>query len=174
MNSGLSTFTSVHVALSLVGIGSGFVVVFGLLTAKRLDALTAVFLASTAATSVTGFGFPFERFLPSHAVGIISLVVLAIAVLARYARRLAGPSRRTYVVSAVTALYLNVFVLIVQAFRRVPILTAMAPTQTEPPFLFAQVVVLVLFVVLAVKAIIQFRGETIGGLIEPASRAQRS
>jgi hypothetical protein len=104
----MTTFTFVHVVLSLVGIFSGFVVVFGLIAAKRLDIWTAVFLASTVATSVTGFLFPFEHFLPSHGVGILSLVVLAVAILARYAFHLAGAWRRTYVVSAVIALYLNV------------------------------------------------------------------
>src|SRR6266446_586266 len=96
---GMTPFTFVHVVLSLVGIGSGFVVVYGLFAAKRLDAWTAAFLASTVATSVTGFLFPFERFLPSHAVGLISLAVLAVAVLARYALHLAGAWRRVYVVS---------------------------------------------------------------------------
>ena len=158
---GLTAFTFLHVALSLVGICSGFVVVFGLLTKKRLDGWTALFLATTVATSLTGFGFPFDHFLPSHAVGIISLLVLAVAILARYARHLAGAWRRIYVICAVIALYLNVFVLIVQAIRRVPVLTAMAPTQSEPPFLFTQLVVLVLFVMLATLASIQFGNQTI-------------
>ncbi len=105
-----STFTFVHVLLSLVGIGSGFVVVFGLLTGKRLDGWTALFLATTVATSVTGFLFPFDHLLPSHKVGIISLVVLAVAILARYAFHLTGAWRRVYVISALVALYLNVFV----------------------------------------------------------------
>jgi len=130
MNFGMTTFTFVHVVLSLVGIFSGFVVVFGLIAAKRLDIWTAVFLASTVATSVTGFLFPFEHFLPSHGVGILSLVVLAVAILARYAFHLAGAWRRIYAVSAVIALYLNVFVLIVQLFQKVPALETMAPTQS--------------------------------------------
>src|SRR5439155_8179662 len=96
--------------ISLVGIGSGFVVIFGLLAGKRLDGWTALFLVTTVATSVTGFGFPFDHLLPSHKVGIISLAVLAVAILARYAFHLAGGWRRIYVISAVTALYLNVFV----------------------------------------------------------------
>ena len=152
-----STFTFVHVLLSLVGIGSGGIVLFGLLTGKRLNGWTALFLASTVATSVTGFAFPFDRLLPSHKVGILSLVVLAVAILARYLRQLSGVWRWIYVVSASTALYLNVFVGVVQAFLKVPALKAMAPTQSEPPFLFPQLTVLGLFVVLAIAAALRFR-----------------
>src|SRR5271169_4442955 len=129
-----ATFTLLHVLISLIGIGSGFVVVSGLLTGKRLDGWTALFLATTVTTSVTGFLFPFDHLLPSHKVGIISLVVLAVAILACYALHLTGAWRRIYVVSALIALYLNVFVAVVQAFLKVPTLKAMAPTQTEPPF----------------------------------------
>ena len=146
----ISTFTFVHVLLSLVGIGSGFVVMFGLLTGKRLDGWTALFLATTVATSVTGFGFPVDHLLPSHKVGIISLVVLAVAILARYALHLASAWRRIYVVCAAVALYLNVFVGVVQAFLKVPALTAMAPKQTEPAFVITQLVVLALFIVLTI------------------------
>jgi hypothetical protein len=154
----LATYTSVHVILSLVGIFSGLVVVFGMLGGKRLDGLTALFLVSTVATSVTGFGFPFDHLLPSHKVGIISLVVLAIAILARYALHLAGPWRRIYAICALLALYLNVFVAVVQSFLKVPALKAMAPTQSEPPFLVAQVVVLALFVLLGIRAAVKFHG----------------
>src|SRR5271169_296453 len=136
---GMTTFTLVHVVLSLIGIFSGFVVVFGLLKANRMDGWTAIFLASTVLTSVTGFLFPFHKFLPSYGVGIVSLIVLAIAIYARYAGHLAGGLRRAYVISAVIALYLNVFVLIAQLFMKVPALHAMAPTQSEPPFLIAQI-----------------------------------
>src|SRR5216110_3118587 len=129
----LSTFTLVHVVISLTGIGSGLLVMYGLLIGKRLDGATATFLASTVATSVTGFGFPFDHLLPSHKVGILSLLVLALAILARYPLHLAGAWRSVYVVGATTALYLNVFVGVVQAFLKVPALTAMAPKQTEPP-----------------------------------------
>ena len=153
----LATYTLVHVVLSLVGIVSGFVVAAGLLGSKRLDGWTALFLATTAATSLTGFGFPFDHLLPSHVVGGISLVVLAAAILARYARHLEGAWRWIYVVGAVLALYLNVFVLVVQAFMKVPALNAMAPTQSEPPFLAAQSVVLLLFLVLGTAAVKKFR-----------------
>ena len=138
---GMTTFTFVHVVLSLIGIGSGLVVVFGLFTSKRLDGWTAVFLTATVATSVTGFGFPFVKFLPSHGVGIVSLIVLAIVILARYGKHLEGSWHWVYAAGAIVALYLNVFVLVVQLFRKVPALQAMAPTQSEPPFQVTQLAV---------------------------------
>jgi hypothetical protein len=149
----LAIYTIVHVVISLVGIGSGLIVMFGLLAGQRLDGQTVLFLATTVATSVTGYGFPFEHLLPSHIVGAISLVVLALAIYARYARHLAGPWRATYVICAVLALYLNVFVLIVQLFLNVPALHLLAPTQSEPPFGVAQLVVLVLFIALGTLAV---------------------
>lgn len=153
----ISTFTLVHVALSLAGIGSGFIVVYGLLTGKQLDGWTAVFLATTVLTSATGFLFPVEHLLPSHIVGIISLLVLAVAIIARYGIHLAGAWRSIYVVSAVLALYLNSFVAVVQSFLKVPALKALAPTQKEPPFLVAQLVVMAIFVVLGIFAVKKFR-----------------
>jgi len=156
-----STCTVVHVWLSVLGIGSGFIVLFGLLTGKRLDGWTALLLASTVATSMTGFGVPFDHLLPSHQVGIISLFVLAVAILARYAFHLSGAWRWIDAVGAVVALYLNVFVAIVQAFQKVPALKAIAPTQSEPSFVLTQLVVLALFVVLAVTAAIKFRNEQV-------------
>lgn len=153
----MKTFTLIHVVISLAGILSGFVVAYGLLSRKLLNGWTAFFLATTVATSVTGFGFPFERLLPSHKVGILSLVVLAFALYALYGRRLAGVWRHVYVVSALVALYFNVFVLVVQAFLKVPALKPLAPKQSEPPFVIAQGVVLLLFIVLGVFAVIRFR-----------------
>src|SRR5258708_34620006 len=141
----LATYTILHVLISLIGIGSGLIVMFGLLKGKRFDTLTLVFLATTALTSITGFGFPFEHLLPSHIVGIISLLVLAIAMPARYLLHLAGGWRTTYVVSASIALYLNVFCLIAQLFLKVPALKALAPTGKEPPFLVAQLSVMAVF-----------------------------
>jgi len=158
----LRTFTIVHVVLSLVGIGSGVVVLYGLLTRKRLDRWTALFLASTVATSVTGFGFPFDHLLPSHVVGIISLLVLAVAIVARYALHLNGAWGRLYVITAMVALYLNVFVLVVQLFQKVPTLNALAPTQSEPAFVLAQLAVLALFVALTAAAAIRFRNAPVG------------
>ena len=154
-----STYTFVHVLLSLVGIGSGLIVLLGLLARKRLDGWTALFLATTVATSITGFGFPFDHLLPSHKVGILSLLVLPIAILARYSYRLAGAWRWIYVFCAAVALYLNVFVLVAQAFLKVLALKALGPTQSEPPFLITQMVVLALFVVLTVIAAIRFHKE---------------
>jgi len=156
-----STFTFIHVLISVVGIGSGFIVLFGLLTGRRMDNWTALFLATTVATSVTGFGFPFTHLLPSHILGIISLIALAIAILARYSRHLVGAWRKTYVISAVIALYLNVFVLVVQCFEKVPALHALAPTQKEPPFAIAQLLVMLLFIVLTVFAAKRFREQPV-------------
>jgi hypothetical protein len=155
----LNAFTVFHVVLSLVGIGSGFVVVFGLLASKRLDGWTALFLTTTVATSVTGFLFPVHQFEPGHAVGIVSLIVLVIAILARYRYRLAGGWRRTYAITAVLALYFNFFVLIVQVFQKIPWLKAFAPTQSEPPFQVAQLVALLLFTVLTIRAAMKFHVE---------------
>jgi hypothetical protein len=145
-----TTYTFLHVLISLIGIGSGLVLMFGFIIGKRLDNLTAVFLTTTVLTSVTGFGFPFDHLLPSHILGIISLVVLAIAIPARYVFNLADSLRWIYVVGASMALYLNVFVLIAQLFLKVPALKALAPTQSEPPFLLAQLLVL-LGTILAAK-----------------------
>ena len=152
----LETFTVLHVLISLAGIVSGFVVMAGLLKGKPLDAWTALFLITTVATSVTGFGFPVDHLLPSHVVGIISLVVLAVTILARYAFHLRDAWGLTYVVGAAAALYLNVFVGVVQAFQRIPLLQAMAPHQTELPFVVAQVVVLVAFIALTIVAARRF------------------
>jgi hypothetical protein len=154
-----SNFTKLHVLLSLVGIASGLVVLLALLYRTWLDRWAALFLATTVATSVTGFGFPFDHLLPSHKVGILSLIVLAVAIVALYAFRLAGAWRRVYVICAAVALYLNVFVLIVQLFEKVPALNAMAPTQKEPPFAIAQLLVLALFAVLTALAAIRFRAD---------------
>ena len=151
-----ATYTSLHVLISLVGIGSGLVVMSGFLTGKRLDGLTAIFLSSTVLTSVTGFGFPFDHLLPSHKVGIISLIVLAVAIAARYMFHLAGAWRWIHVIAAATALYLNVFVLVFQAFEKVPALKALAPTQKEPPFLLAQLVVLVVYLAFTILAAKKF------------------
>lgn len=156
-----STFTTVHVVLSLIGIGSGLVVVFGFLGGKERHGWTVLFLATTVATSVTGFGFPFDHLLPSHKVGIVSLVVLAVAIVARYALHLAGPWRRIYVVCAGIALYLNVFVGVVQAFMKVPALNALAPNQTEAPFVIAQLIVLALLAALTIAAAKRFRGDSV-------------
>jgi hypothetical protein len=160
----LTIYTLIHVAISLVGIFTGFVVLFGLLKGKRLDGWTALFLTTTVLTSVTGFFFPVHHFMPSHGVGILSLVVLGIAIYARYSRRLAGAWRKTYVVTAMLAFYLNVFVGIIQSFQKIPALHASAPTQTETPFKLTQLIVLIIFIVLAFVAAIRFRAEPVRAL----------
>ena len=157
----LEIYTLLHVIISLIGIFSGLVVLFGLLSAKHLDGWTKWFLITTVLTSVTGFFFPFHGFTPAIGVGIISLLVLTVAIYARYPGQLAGHWRWIYVVTAVIALYFNVFVAVVQAFEKVPALEVMAPTQTEPPFKLTQLVVLALFVVLGILAAIGFRNEPI-------------
>ena len=153
----LSTFTIVHVIISLIAIVTGFIAVFGMLTGDRMASWTAIFLGTTILTSVTGFGFPFDKVLPSHIVGAISLVFLAVAVFALYVKHLTGAWRWIYVVTAIIALWFNVFVLIVQSFMKISVLKALAPTQSEPPFQIAQGAALVLFVVLAILAVRQFR-----------------
>ena len=157
-----ATFTFVHVLLSLVGIGAGLLVVYGMLLGKRFDGATAIFMVTTVLTSLTGFLFPVEHILPSHVLGIISLVALAVAIVARYVRRMAGAWRSIYVISAVLALYLNVFVLVAQIFMKVPAAHALAPTQKEPPFLIAQLVVMAIFIVLGIFAMKKFRFEPAG------------
>jgi hypothetical protein len=154
---GLTTFTLLHVVLSLVGIFAGLVVAGGLVAGKRLDGWTGIFLVTTVATSVTGFGFPFVAFLPSHAVGVISLVVLALVIVARYVKHLTGAWQGIYGWGTVLALYLNVFVLLTQLFRRLPALIVAAPQQKEPPFLVTQLIVLALFVWLGRAAVRGFR-----------------
>jgi hypothetical protein len=155
----LATYTLLHVVISLVGIATGMVALVGWIAGRERPRWTAVFLATTVATSVTGYGFPFEHLLPSHVVGAISLVVLAVAIAARYRLHLRGGWRRVYVITAAIALYLNVFVGVVQSFLKIPALAALAPRQTEPPFVFSQAIVFVAFVVLAVAAAVRFRGE---------------
>jgi hypothetical protein len=155
----LANFTMVHVIISLIGIVSGIVVMFGMLGSKRMPGLTAIFLLSTILTSVTGFGFPFTQLLPSHMIGILSLVLLAIACIALYAMGLAGPWLRIYVVTALASLYLNVFVLVIQAFLKIPVLHALAPSvpPSEPPFAVIQGLVLLFFVVVIIGAWRRFR-----------------
>lgn len=152
----MDTFTLVHVVLSLIGIGSGLVVLYGMLRNKRMNSGTALFLATTVLTSVTGFFFRVDKLMPSHIVGIISLAVLVVAIVARYMRSMAGGWRAAYVITAAIALYLNVFVLIVQLFRKVPALKALAPTQSEPPFAITQVAAMVIFIVLTIFAVKKF------------------
>ena len=157
----MPALTFVHVALSLLGIFAGFVVLFGMFSAERLDGWTSLFLVTTVLTSVTGFFFPFHRVLPSHVFGVLSLIALAIAVFARYSRRIAGVWRAAYVITAAIALYLNVFILIAQAFQKVPALKAKAPTQSEAPFLVTQLIVMVILILLSIFAVKGFRPDLV-------------
>jgi len=151
--------TLFHVIISLLGIWSGFIVALGFLTADRMPTMTAIFLLTTVATSVTGFFFHRAHILPSHIVGIISLVLLAGAIAALYSFHLRGVWRVVYVVTAVMALYLNCFVLVAQAFLKIPTLHALAPKGSEPPFAVAQGIVLVLFVILGSFSVRRFHPE---------------
>ena len=150
----LSTLTTVHVVIGLIGIVSGIIVMFGLLGSNRMPGLTAIFLLFTILTSATGFLFPFEKLLPSHMIGILSLVLLAIACLALYGMKLSGAWRWIYVVTALLSLYFNVFVLVIQSFLKVPALTALAPGNppSGPMFAVVQGVVLVFFVIMIIGA----------------------
>ncbi len=158
MSSGLTTFTKVHVGLSLISILAGLVVVFGLLTAKRLNRWTVLFLLATAATSGTGVLFPFHGVTPALTTGLISLVLVAVAIFARYVRHLAGAWRWVYVITAMIALYLNVVAFVIELFLKVRAVRAL-PTRSELPFLLAQLVVFVIFVVFTVLAVLRFRKE---------------
>ncbi len=160
-----ATFTTLHVIISLVGILSGVVTVLGMCNGQRLPGWTGTFLLTTIATSVTGFLFHSSSFGPPHVVGVLSLVILAIALLALYVNHLAGAWRWIYVVSAVLALYLNAFVGVVQAFQKIAFLRALAPTQKEPPFLIAQLLVLAFFVVLAVICLKNFPARTVRAVV---------
>jgi len=150
MNAALVTLTWVHVLLSLVGLAAGFVVLWGLLSSRRFDGWTVLFLSTTIATSVSGFLFPVNHVTPGHILGIVSLVALTLAVLARYQRQLFGPWRAAYVLSAVAAQYLNFLVLIVQLYLKVPALKELAPTQTEPVFIATQLAALGAFVAVGI------------------------
>src|SRR3984957_2704700 len=152
----IASFTLFHVILSLVGIGSGLVVAVGMLAAKRLDGWTALFLATTVLTSVTGFLFHSAHFGPPHVIGLLSLLLLLLAVLARYSYQMAGSWRWVYVVTAMLSLYLNVFVGVVQAFQKLPLLQPLAPTGTEPPFAIAQGLLLLAFIAFTVIAMKPF------------------
>ena len=155
----LANFTLLHVIISLIAIVTGLIEMFGLLGSKQMPGLTAIFLLTTILTSATGFLFPFTQLLPSHMVGILSLVLLAIACIALYGMKLAGPWRWIYVVTAMLSLYFNVFVLVIQSFLKVPALTALAPGNppSGPVFAVVQGIVLVFFVLVIIGAWRRFR-----------------
>jgi hypothetical protein len=153
----LNVFTLVHILISLIGILSGLVVVGGWLAGREFAKLTALFLVTTILTSATGFFFPLKGFTPAVGVGILSLILLAVAVFALYGRKLEGGWRKIYVITAIAALYFNFFVLVAQMFQKVPALKELAPTQTEPPFGAAQAIVFALFLALGLAAVKNFR-----------------
>jgi hypothetical protein len=154
---GMTTFTAVHVLLSLIGIVSGLVVLFGLLTANLMNGWTVLFLATTFATSVTGFFFPIHGFTPALGVGILSMFILAVTIAVRYGFGLTRAWRRVYVVGVVAALYLNSFVLVVQSFLKIPVLHTLAPSGSEPAFTVTQGIVLVFYVVTGFLGVKRFR-----------------
>jgi hypothetical protein len=155
----LSTFTAFHVIISLIAIVSGLIVMFGLLGSNRRSSLTATFLLFTIVTSATGFLFPFDKLLPSHMIGIVSLLLLGVACIALYVMKLSGSWRWIYVLTALIALYLNVFVLVIQSFLKLGPLHALAPSipPSEPPFAVAQGIVLLFFVLVIIGAVRRFR-----------------
>jgi hypothetical protein len=164
---GMSTaaFTTLHVIISLIGIVSGVVVVLAMCRGKRLPGWTALFLTTTVLTSATGFLFHSTAFGPPHVIGLLSLVILAIAIVALYVKHLAGASRRIYIVTAVLALYFNALVGVVQAFQKLPFLHALAPTQKEAPFFVAQALVLGCFVAIALIALKEFPARTVRAVV---------
>ena len=155
----LSVFTTVHVIISLIAIVAGIIVMFGLLGSNPMPGLTGIFLLFTILTSATGFLFPFEKLLPSHMIGILSLVLLAIACIALYGMKLSGPWRWIYVLTAMISLYFNVFVLVIQSFLKMPALTALAPGNppSGPTFAVIQGIVLLFFVVVIIGAMRRYR-----------------
>jgi hypothetical protein len=155
----LATFTTVHVIISLIGIVAGIIVMFGLLGSNKMPGLTAIFLLFTILTSATGFLFPSAKLLPSHMIGILSLVLLAIACIALYGMKLSGAWRWIYAVTALLSLYFNVFVLVIQSFLKIPALTALAPGNppSGPVFAVVQGIVLLFFVLMIIGATRRFR-----------------
>ena len=170
----VSTFTVVHVLISLLGIVSGLVVMYGLLTANRLERWTTLFLVSTAATNITGFLFPFKGVTPGIVIGVLSLILLAVAVIGRYALNLNGAWRPIYIVAASVALYFNIFVFVVQSFEKIPQLRSLAPTQKEPPFEVAQLLVLLIFVIVTGFALKRFRPDLTFTRKPNSSRSKRA
>lgn len=152
----MTTYTLIHVVLSLAAIAAGIFVVLAMFANKKFDMLTLLFLVATGLTSLTGFGFVRHHFMPSHAAGIVALLVLAPTVFAYHKYRLAGAWLKVYIVGAIISLYLNVFVLIVQAFLKIPKFHALAPTQHELIFKFVQGWTLVFFVAICILALLRF------------------
>ena len=156
----VGAFTLLHVLITLVAIGSGLIVVGGMFASHKLPGTTAIFLFTTALTSVTGFLFPIHGFTPALGVGILACLILLVALFALYKEHLAGAWRWVYVIAAIASLYLNVFVLVAQSFMKVLALNVLAPTQSEPPFAITQAAVLAIFILIALIAVVKFRPVT--------------
>jgi hypothetical protein len=156
----IGAFTLLHVVITLVAIGSGLIVVGGMFASDRLPVTTALFLLTTALTSLTGFLFPIHGLTPALSVGILACVILVVALFALYKEHLVGAWRWIFAITAVASLYLNVFVLVVQSFVKVAAFNALAPTQTEPPFALTQALVLAIFILIAIIAAVKFRPGT--------------
>jgi len=156
----VEAFTLLHVVITLVAIGSGLIVVGGMFASHKLPGTTAIFLFTTALTSVTGFLFPIHGFTPALGVGILACLILLVALFALYKEHLAGAWRWVYVIAAIASLYLNVFVLVAQSFMKVLALNVLAPTQSEPPFAITQAAVLAIFILIALIAVVKFRPVT--------------
>jgi hypothetical protein len=167
MSTALIIYTLVHVAISLAGIASGFVVIYDMLKSKVHSGVTFFFLTTTILTSVTGFGFPATQITPAHLFGVLSLIALSISVYALYQQKLAGKWRTAYITTAIFAQYLNVFVLIVQSFQKIPALHTFAPTGSEPAFAIAQGITLIAFIVLGIKAVKQFHPQLVSTEVQP-------
>jgi hypothetical protein len=165
----LATYTLIHVIISLIGIGSGLIVLFGMFGGKQFNGLTALFLVTTALTSLTGLGFPFVHVTPGIILAVLSLIVLAIAIVARYPSRMSGKWRSIYVVTAVIALYFNCVALVGQSFLKIPALHALAPTGHEPPFAIAEGILLVLFIGAGTLAVKKFYPSEVASLARTAS-----
>ena len=162
---GITTFTLIHVVLSVVGIVAGLVLAGALMAGRRPERWATVFLVTTILANVTGFGFPVAAFGPSHYIAIVSLVVLAAVIVAQYVKHFAGRWRATYAIGVVVATYFNVFVLVTQLFRKTPALIVAAPTQSEPPFALTQLIVVALFVWMGVAAVRGFRAAPAGSAV---------
>ncbi len=169
---GMSTalFTAIHVVLSLIGIATGFILMFGMIGGRKLPSWTVWFFVTNLLTDVTGFLFPFKGITPGIIIGVLSVVVLLLASLSYYVMRLVGTWRARYVISAAVVLYFNVFVLIVQSFEKLPMLKAIAPTQASAPFGITQLCALGLIVLLTFLAFRRFQPARFNRTLEEAAK----
>lgn len=156
----ISQFIALHVAISFIAIAAGLVALPAFVAGRRVPGMMSLFLVTTLLTSLTGFLFPFRGFTPAIGTGIVSTIVLIIAFVAYYGYKLRGKAGVVYAVSATAALWLNLFVLVVQSFLKVPALNALAPTGTELPFAIAQGTLLIVMIGLGYVAVQSVRKGT--------------